>query len=439
VGSELWIDPWPSVTIRIPHAQWRCSGVREFALSISDGPTVGPLSRGWELATEVLQPDVTAPLLLGGSRQVDVAALAVWALAEGHSVVLQPEGTTPDVAGLRVTLERTGTSTGVSTAHASTPGWQLGMYTSGSTRTARGYGFSLAQLDQLAAWYTAIYSVTSASVVVTHLPVTYNFTFVAGVYLAATLGARLHLSTSPQSVFADTAELARHHDRCVVLANPVLLSTPPTFRLPENVLIDSGGAPLSTTAIQHYREHVADLREGYGLTETGSLTHFDSESTADTLGTVGAAMPGVETDIVARNGQPRISVATPAMGTPITAHSSPSAGRLITSDVGAIDSQEHLRILGRSDDHAVADLWPRDVLDAIGPLLGTACALVRHPSPEQVHVRVRQALPGDGLAAIRARVADRTGLPPTAVTIDTADQHLLHSHKIPRTAAAKIR
>lgn len=407
--------------------------MREFTISTTDGPVVSALSRGRELATETLPSRVAAPLLIGGTCGTDVAALAVWALSEGHVAVLQPQGTTADIPGISVTLKHAGTTTVDATIRRGTPGWQLGMYTSGSTSSARGYGFSLAQLDQLATWYTMIYRATSATAVITHLPVTYNFTFVAGVYLAATLGARMHLADSPTTVFADAAVLAHHHDRCIVLANPVLLSTPPTFRLPETVLIDSGGAPLSTTAISHYRERVADLREGYGLTETGSLTHFDKDGSADSLGTVGAAMPGAGAAIEDLDGQPRIVVSTPALGIPINPAVVPSHGPLITSDVGTIDPQGRLRVLGRSDDHPVAGWWPRDILDVVGPLLGTACALIRHPNPRQVRIRLHQPLPNNVLTTLRARVADKTGLPTESILIDTAGQRLLHSHKIPRS------
>jgi hypothetical protein len=233
-------------------------------------------------------------------------------------------------------------------------------------------------------------------------------------------------------VFADAALLAGTHDRCVILGNPVLLSQAPDFRLPDSVLIDSGGAPLSTTAISHYREHVADLREGYGLTETGSLTHFDTQATPGSLGTVGTAMPQVQTTIVDRDGQPRIAVDTPALGTPVAHHAILGPGPLITGDLGAIDPAGRLRVLGRCDDHQVGGLWPRDTLDVSGTLLGTACALIRHPSPVAIHVRLHQLPPQRTLAALRTLLADHANASPAAVTIDIADAPLLHSHKIPR-------
>jgi hypothetical protein len=65
--------------------------------------------------------------------------------------------------------------------------------------------------------------VTPDSIIVTSLPAAYNFTFVAGVLLAARLSARLHLSAGSHRVLDDAARLASSADRLIVLANPVIL------------------------------------------------------------------------------------------------------------------------------------------------------------------------------------------------------------------------
>ncbi len=151
-------------------------------------------------------------------------------------------------------------------------GWDLALFTSGSsTGRPRGHGFTAAQLSKVTAWYKAIYQATADSVIVTALPAAYNFTFIAGALLAAGLGARLHLTGQSGEVLTDAMRLARRADRVIVLANPIILDRlTPAGGLPANVLIDSGGAPLSTTAITDYRAHGIDVREGYGLTETAS-------------------------------------------------------------------------------------------------------------------------------------------------------------------------
>ena len=227
----------------------------------------------------------------------------------------------------------------------------------------RGYGFTIAQLDVVTSWYQAIYQVTPDSIIVTSLPAAYNFTFVAGVLLAARLGARLHLSAGHHRVLDDAARLARSADRLIVLANPVILDqATPTGRLPADVLVDSGGAPLSITGISDFRAHGIDVREGYGLTETASLTHFDTEATAASLGTVGTAMPGMHATITRRDGKPVIELSGPATGIPLDPSEPLPARSLRTTDLGASDGTADCGCSAgrrRADQRPVAPRHPR--------------------------------------------------------------------------------
>lgn len=413
----------------------------DFTISTTNSPPTPALTYGRRLAQDRFPRSSNIPAILTGRAQIELASLAAWAVAENYPVVLQPSKVAVAVVGPVVTVAQAGIHVAPPRrGRTATPvAWRVAMYSSGSTRHARPYGFTPDQLDQLAAWYTTTYQVTADSVICTHLPPAYNFTFVAGVHLAATLGARLHLASSVDDVFADTQQLAREHDKCIVLGNPLLIARPPDHRLKDNVLIDSGGAPLSTTAITQYRESVADLREGYGLTETGSLTHFDSEADPSSLGTVGRPMPGVETRIATLGGRPHVAVTTPALGVladTSTAIEQPSTRELLTSDLGSIDSTGRLRVLGRADDYSVDGLWPRDTLNVIGPALGTASALIRHPTPEAIHVRLHRSPDARLSTAIGDRIAEHTRLPRTAITVDGTKDGLLHSNKLPRQTNA---
>lgn len=416
----------------------------ELTISTSSHGTVRALSRGALLASPLPNVRTGGPWILhSGSRAADLtlACLAAWALANDHPIVLQPAQVPIHAPGTVITTTSASaapTAPPEATVAGGAPGipyaggWQVAMHTSGSTGQARAFGFTTDQLDRLAAWYTTIYRATSDTVICTHLPVTYNFTFVAGLVLAHTLGARLHLTATPRDAFTDAACLAREHDRCIILANPVLLAEPPARRLPANVLIDSGGAPLAAHAIAAYREHHGDLREGYGLTETGSLTHFDHTAEPAALGTVGAALPGVATRIIDMAGSPRIAITTPARGTPLEAAAAPRPeAELLTTDVGRADACGRLRLLGRADDRPVRGLWPRDVLDLIGPQLGTAPAVITHPADDAIRIRLHRHPGPDAIAAITTRIIDQTGLSPEAVRIDTTHRRL-HSHKLPR-------
>jgi len=380
--------------------------------------------------------------LLTGSAQPQLAACAQTALRAGHRIVLLPatSGGNPISAPGGTLLRAAGQATSAApmTGIRVRDGWDVAMFSSGSTTgTPRGYGFTIAQLDVVTSWYQAIYQVTPDSIIVTSLPAAYNFTFVAGVLLAARLGARLHLSAGSHRVLDDAARLASSADRLIVLANPVILDqAAPAAALPASVLVDSGGAPLSITGISDFRARGVDVREGYGLTETASLTHFDTEATAASLGTVGTAMPGVHATVTARDGKPVIELSGPATGIPLDPVEARPAGSLHTTDLGASDGHGRLRLLGRTDDEQISGLWPRDTLDALGPLLGRRCALVRHQHGRAT-VRLLTAVTPATEAALRARAADLLGTTPEDVTITVhGAAPLLHSAKITRHAAA---
>lgn len=365
-------------------------------------------------------------LHLGGGleRQFDLAAISLFLLGNQRRFVLDPVsvlGADQEQPWVRNTSED----------KPQREGWRVGIYSSGSTRAPRAFGFSFAQLERLAGWYRDVYQVTEDSVISTSLPVSYSFTFVAGLFLAAHTGARFHLSKRHSSVFREAKALAKEHDRCIVLGNPVLLSEPPGFSLPENTLIDSGGAPLSTTAVQYYREKVAHLVEGYGLAESGSLTHFDVEGSLDSLGTVGRSMPGVQTWIDRVQGKPTISIRSPAMG--VALETDDDTGQVLrTGDLGEIDDCGRLRIIGRFDDHQVSEFWPKDTLDAIGHLLGTNCALVRHPSVDQIEITLHKSIDLHTENRIRRRLQSLMGLRSAQIRISTTKDTLLGNLKIPR-------
>ena len=408
--------------------------MRDFRLSTTSQDVHPALAYGYRLATGLPPWHGREPMILGGAG-IPLAGASAWALAERQAIVLPPNQSSTRLAGRRVTAEPAGLRLGSDSGYPPLPvTWDVGFFTSGSTGTPKGFGFTIAQLDQLAAWYTTIYQVTTDSVIVTALPVGYNFTFVAGLYLAACLGARLHLARDPAIVFRDVQDLAPRHDRCVVLANPVVLEDPPQRRLPSNVLIDSGGAPMSITAISHYRNHVADLREGYGLTETGSLTHFDAEADDRSLGTVGRPVPGVTTNIDPGTGL--LTITSPAIGRPLAATSTRHPhGTYRTSDLGRIDPDGRLRLLGRADDHRVGGLWPRDLLDVLGPVLRTRCATIHHPESDRIRIRLTHAADPSLAGRLQAAASTATGTDPSGVRVDGPDRPLLPSLKIPRPTA----
>jgi hypothetical protein len=405
----------------------------------------------WALARELIATGGgslgSAPerVALSGTDETAVAVLALHLASRGHQVILAPAALAraadpPLGAAHHLNADGYGVTCRSSPYPQAPEGtWRIGLYSSGSSDSPRAYGFTLSQLEAVARWYEVIYGVTGASAIVTCLPVSYNFAFVAGLCLAAHTGALLTLSGSPDTVFRDAARLAREADRVVVLANPVLLDLAGRAgpRLPGNVLIDSGGAPLCASGIALLRERLGDVREGYGLTETASLTHFDAEGTSASLGTVGAAMPGVRCWIADSDGLPRLGLRSPSTGVELSADGSsgPERSVLLTDDLGTIDPARRLRLLGRADDCTISGLWPRDTLDLIGAQLATRCALVRHANPGLIQVRVLGGLQPELAAAIHAQIRDRTGLPATGISVTGENGRLLHSQKMPRTSS----
>jgi hypothetical protein len=240
-----------------------------------------------------------------------------------------------------------------------------------------------------------------------------------------------------QERFALGIEAARlHADKVIVLANPVVIESmmnEHSLSAFSNILFDTGGAPLSTTALRMFRDRIGDIREGYGLTETCSLTHFDTEGTEDSLGTVGRALTGVNFDIrhtPAR--QPELWIASPNLE-----QGGFSADRLVdgyyrTGDLARIDAGGRLRLLGRSSDHCIGGYYPRDTLDILGPLLGMRCALVQHAGPNSVLIKLRHIDEEQLPARMAALVSETHQIPYSGVRVMSQTSPLTHSLKLTR-------
>lgn len=127
---------------------------------------------------------------------------------------------------------------------------------------------------------------------------------------------------------------------------------------------------------------------------------------------------------------PRWDASSPPEG-----HLEPERTSLTTTDLGRIQNQDRLRLLGRVDDVAINGLWPRDTLDLIGPILGTRCALVRHPGPGRITVRLLGFENPNTRTDLRRRIADAIGLRPETIQVEVEQRGLLHSHKLPRQTA----
>jgi acyl-CoA synthetase (AMP-forming)/AMP-acid ligase II len=291
-------------------------------------------------------------------------------------------------------------------------------------------------LETTARWYADVYGLTQRSAIVSPLPSTYNFSFIAGAFTAAHSGCTYYTVNDVSQMMEFLTSPPDDHDQVVGLVNPVILETVADLK-PEfdgRVLLDTGGAPMSRHAVKWYRTNVCDLREGYGLTETCSLTHFDRTGSEETAGTVGRSLPDVETEIRKIDGKPAILLHSPNIGVELNQDGSLKSewpSYINTGDIGSHDSDGRLRILGRDSDISINGYWPKDTLDSIGPFLGARCAIVRHLPDKTVIVRIWSNLSPDRIREVCARIGDKLSVEISNVRVTTTGGDLLHSQKIP--------
>lgn len=273
--------------------------------------------------------------------------------------------------------------------------WDFALYTSGSTSQPKLYGFTTKQLTDTLGDYKKIYNISEHSLIISTLPFAYNFTYIAGYQLASYNGIRyIHFKSLPELV-QRLGILKKQYSNIVLLANPIVMNDLAHYvdALQGNIIIDSGGALLSRQAIKWYWGNGVNVREGYGLTETCSFSHFDSEGSDASIGTVGTERHGINTSIIYINNKPIIrmhsqncfGLALNQEGEPLSANSPPES--LMTSDIGILDDKKRLIVLGRQTDHKINNFWPKDILNLIAPILGTRCALIMTPSEDRVIIK----------------------------------------------------
>jgi len=204
-------------------------------------------------------------------------------------------------------------------------------------------------------------------------------------------------------------------------------------------LFISGSAPLLTETFAAWRERTGHtILERYGMSETAMLT--SNPYAADPRhggaserrgGTVGFALPGVELRITNDQGQPLAQGETGGIevrGPNVfkgywqmpekTAEEFTADGFFKTGDVGRMDAQGYVTIVGRNKDLIISggyNVYPAEVEGFINNLPGVAeSALVgvAHPDFGEVGVAAVVARaganpkPDDILAALKAQLAN---------------------------------
>jgi malonyl-CoA/methylmalonyl-CoA synthetase len=282
-----------------------------------------------------------------------------------------------------------------------------------------------------AATLAAAWGMTAADTLIHALPVfhTHGLFVATDTALIAGAAMRLHAKFDAQAVLADCARAT------MLMGVPTfytrLLELPGLTReaAAGMRLFISGSAPL--LAETHRRFEAATghaILERYGMTETGMLTS-NPLAGARRAGTVGLPLADVE-----------VVVADPATGVPLpqgetgmievrgpnvfkgywrmpekTAAELRPSGFFITGDLGAIDAQGYVSIVGRARDLIITggyNVYPKEVetlLDAVPGVLESAVIGLPHPDLGEAvaAVVVREAGATVNAATILAAVAPK--------------------------------
>ncbi|MDG2308212.1 MAG: class I adenylate-forming enzyme family protein [Candidatus Binatia bacterium] len=191
-------------------------------------------------------------------------------------------------------------------------------------------------------------------------------------------------------------------------------------------LVISAGAPLPATTRENFakRFHLRP-RTFYGATECGGIA-FDREADREVPdGCVGRPLDGVSIDLLdGEDGVGRISVrsGSVALGTLPTASPEISAGRLLASDLGRLDEEGRLHLIGRVGQFVKIHghkVYPIEVERVLRGLPGVLDAAVVPYARSDV---------SEGLRAI---VAAGDGI--DRATIARGCERVLPSYKVPRS------
>lgn len=139
----------------------------------------------------------------------------------------------------------------------------------------------------------------------------------------------------------------------------------------------SGGSALNPEVMEFFRGLGFDLREGYGLTETAPVLTVSNPGEAYVPGSVGKCLPGVEVRIDAPNGDGVGEVCARGPNVMQGYYGEEAATRevlvdgwLRTGDLGRLDAEGNLFILGRSKDVIVdrdgRNVYPDELEEVYG-------------------------------------------------------------------------
>lgn len=216
-----------------------------------------------------------------------------------------------------------------------------------------------------------------------------------------------------------------------------------------------GGAPLSDDLVRAYAAHGALVRNGYGMTETGPTCLFmDEGSVLSRIGTAGRPQMLVDVRITRPDGTAapagqsgEIQVRGPAV-TPgywnrpeETGRSLAPGGWLRTGDIGCMDTDGYVTIVGRIKDMYISggeNVYPGEVervLEAHADVL--EAAVIGMPDAQWGEVGKAFILPASAGGPDAAALAEHCRA--HLAEFKVPRQFVIMTRDFPRTAAGKVR
>jgi malonyl-CoA/methylmalonyl-CoA synthetase len=327
-------------------------------------------------------------------------------------------------------------------------------YTSGTTGRSKGAMISHDNLFSNARTLVAQWGFTADDVLLHALPLYHIHGLFVALHCALLSGARILLHAK----FDARAVLAALTRSSVMMGVPTfytrLLAEPALDRdAVRNVrLFISGSAPLLAETFDRFTERTGQrILERYGMTETGMIASNPLQGERRP-GTVGPPLPEVAVRIADENG---CAVTHGAIGTvevrgpnvfqgywrmpDKTAQEFRSDGFFITGDLGMLEPDGYLRLVGRAKDMIISgglNVYPKEIeelIDAIPDVVESAVFALPHPDFGEAVAAAVTLQPGASLdaAAILATLRPQLASFKTPKRIYVLDE-------LPRNAMSKV-
>jgi len=328
------------------------------------------------------------------------------------------------------------------------------LYTSGTTGRSKGAMLSHGNLASNALTLHALWGFEAGDVLLHALPIFH----VHGLFVAlntAFLNASRILFLEK---FDTDAVLAQLPDATVMMGVPTFytrLLASPAFG-PRHYrhmrLFISGSAPLTEPTFAEFEARTGQrILERYGMSETGMITSnpLRGERIA---GSVGYALPGVEVRVCDDGGAPLpagevggVEVRGPNVFSGYwrmpekTASEFRPDGFFITGDLGQMDADGRLRLVGREKDLIISggfNVYPKEVELCLDALEGVSeCAVIGVPHPDFGEAVVAICVPSaDNLpdeAALLAQLRDR-------LAKFKQPKRIIQTSELPRNTMGKV-